>query len=175
MAIEGTHELDLNMDGSVDFWLDYQTYPGYYGDDVDAHLHLLVNDDNAFITDATNPNFLDSGPAAALESGVEIGPNDIFKSSRGIMTIYAAADSFHPPRCGGSWSDVKNRFLGLRFTINDEVHFAWVRLDVSWKSKAVLKDWAYESNPGAALITGANIPTPSNPTTWGQIKARYGN
>lgn len=170
IAIDGTHELDLNMDGSVDFRIIYgEMVVGSYPDEIRASLNLLVNDRNAFLSDSVND------AVAALENQVEVGPSGTFKTTLGSMAVYVAPDASHGALYGGNWSGVKDHFLGLRFKINDADHFAWVRLDVSWVSKGVLKDWAYESDPGTALTTGAGIPTPTDPTTWGRIKARYRN
>ena len=75
----------------------------------------------------------------------------------------------------GEWSGKIDHFLGIRFKIGDADHFAWARLDVSVESRGVLKDWAYESSPQTALLTGSSNSIPTVPATWGQMKAMYGS
>ena len=56
----------------------------------------------------------------------------------------------------------KNRYLGLQFVINGQVHYGWARLSVSLTDPslnkfgiyAVLTGYAYEDVPNKPIITG---------------------
>ena len=63
--------------------------------------------------------------------------------------------------CAGLWNNVKNRYLGLKFTINGTTHFGWARLNVTWttmfgnhKVTGVLTGYAYETVPNKPIVTG---------------------
>jgi hypothetical protein len=58
----------------------------------------------------------------------------------------------------GSWLEVSNRYLGLSFKIDGQVHYGWARL--STKSSqgsrivALLTGYAYEMEPNKPIIAG---------------------
>ena len=58
-------------------------------------------------------------------------------------------------------SNVSNRYLGLKFTINGKTHYGWARLNVSFQInqgrgtlKATLTGYAYETIPNKAIVAG---------------------
>lgn len=53
----------------------------------------------------------------------------------------------------GPLDDVNNRYLGVRFTTTNGVHYGWIRL-VSGLMAAGVQEWAYETQPGTALRAG---------------------
>jgi len=62
-------------------------------------------------------------------------------------------------KCWGPWTNVKNRYLGLKFMVNGKPHFGWARANVScnlsdFKITAVLTGYAYETIPNKAIIAG---------------------
>jgi hypothetical protein len=55
----------------------------------------------------------------------------------------------------GPWVKATNRYLGLKFLINGQVHFGWARLTVSKQFRhVVLTGYAYETIPNKALRAG---------------------
>ena len=57
----------------------------------------------------------------------------------------------------GSWVNVKQRYLGLKFHIGKKVHYGWARLNVSSKVgsiTATLTGYAYETIPNRPIIAG---------------------
>jgi hypothetical protein len=61
-------------------------------------------------------------------------------------------------RCSGSWVNVKDRYLGLRFIIKNATHFGWARLSVTCdahsKKVGVLTGYAYETKANTPIIAG---------------------
>ena len=63
---------------------------------------------------------------------------------------------------GGHFANTNQRYLGLKFTINDQVHFGWVgfsRVTVTENGSlpvvnATLRGFAYETVPNKAIIAG---------------------
>jgi hypothetical protein len=73
--------------------------------------------------------------------------------------VKAAAESTYPKfkYCYGSWKNKKNRYLGLQFMINGEVHYGWARLSVECHDGnvgALLSGYAYETVPNEGLKAG---------------------
>jgi hypothetical protein len=62
----------------------------------------------------------------------------------------------------GQWMYTKHRYVGLQFTIKGEIHYGWVRVEVSRTPKsrhinsisATLTGYAYETVPNKPIITG---------------------
>jgi hypothetical protein len=67
----------------------------------------------------------------------------------------------HSSTFAGQWANggkgVRDRYLGLRFIIKGQVHYGWVRLNVSFKNgefSGLLTGYAYETIPNKAIATG---------------------
>lgn len=64
----------------------------------------------------------------------------------------------------GQWTNVADRYLGLRFQIGGNTHYGWARLDVSVDAQAYytahLTGYAYNDVAGAGIHASA-IPEPS--------------
>jgi hypothetical protein len=57
----------------------------------------------------------------------------------------------------GPWTNVANRFLGLRFKIRGKIHYGWARLtvvDQGFKLTGTLTGYAYETIPNKAIVAG---------------------
>jgi len=58
----------------------------------------------------------------------------------------------------GSWINVKNRYLGVKFKIEGEAHYGWARLSVKVQEPftitATLTGYAYETIPNKPIIAG---------------------
>lgn len=144
--------LDLNNDGQEDF--------GIWN---------VLNSNSSFRSDQLN--VVPSGAngilevshfRSALAAGVKVGPSRSFSSQSRFMAfgIQPAGGSSY---CGGQWTDVQGRYLGLRFTIEGETHFGWARLNATchvYKIEAVLTGYAYETVAGKTIVTGQTKDDP---------------
>jgi peptidoglycan hydrolase-like protein with peptidoglycan-binding domain len=57
---------------------------------------------------------------------------------------------------------VKNRYLGLKFSVNGETHYGWARLNVSFRAPhitATLTGYAYETEANKAIDAGQTKET----------------
>jgi len=154
-------ELDLNHDGIADFKLIN-----------DLHISTTPFGDDLSIKGAVKGNeVLESNPkhfyyfANALASGVQVGPGASFRPHPANMA-YASLTAFTYVS-GGPWKNATNRFLGLKFLINGEVHYGWARLTVSARKKqqevhAVLTGYAYETVANQPIMTGQTTETSAN-------------
>jgi hypothetical protein len=145
--------LDLNHDGIVDFTLenDYHNSTTPFGCDLD----ISPAKGNG-IWQGPRERF--NGPAAAaLPAGVPVGSGKPFIFQE-VNMAYASLTAFTYVS-GGPWKNVTNRYLGLKFLINGEVHFGWARLTVTTDSHrqavhATITGYAYETIANQPILTG---------------------
>ena len=116
--------------------------------------------------------------ALALERGVKIGPAGIpsatFLSFGALVAGTNGGNGSYYSR--GYWAgNLKNRYLGVRFQLNGQTHYGWIRLTVttSVKSKkpslqATITGYAYETvankaiKAGTAATAAAAVQTPQH-------------
>jgi len=149
------YQLDLNNDGVIDFTIEndlhLSTTP--FGDD----LNIFPAKGNA-IWQGSREHY-NQITAAALPAGVPVGTGKPFVFQNANMA-YASLVAGNPSYVsGGPWKSATNRFLGLRFIIDGEVHFGWARLTVVAKSHeeavhAALTGYAYETEANTPILTG---------------------
>jgi hypothetical protein len=96
-----------------------------------------------------------SGYAAAIPAGVAIGANGRFDSK---TSVGMANDNIPDGKCHGPWAQVHDKYLGLKYEINGEVHFGWARLSVSCvppqPARILLTGYAYETVANQPILTG---------------------
>jgi hypothetical protein len=150
-----TVNLDLNNDGVADF--------------------QLLNQ-NVISSNSSNPRFLSTlkaspqNPsnaiwgtgsfASVLGSGVSVGSQGKFQSGHQLMAGANGGCSENGScRYGsiGQWKQITRGFLGLKFTIQGEIHYGWARLNITVTNRGVyaaVTGYAYESVPNTPIITG---------------------
>src|SRR5271170_1038453 len=137
--------LDLNHDGKTDFTVGDATQNSTSGG-----INLLIASGeraNEVEGVAGTRGFL----VAALKKGAVI-PNGHF-SRDGRMISYCSGflSCAHTHRIGSCFN-VTNRYLGLKFKINNKVHYGWARLSVQFVGRiyvtTTLTGYAYETVPG---------------------------
>ena len=100
-----------------------------------------------------------NGNASALRTGAKIGPRDRF-SANGDMALAVNYDfGRSQTQFLGAWANngkgLRNRYLGLQFTIKGNVHYGWARVNVSkFRFTATLTGYAYETIPNKPIIAG---------------------
>ncbi len=143
-----TVPLDLNHDGKADF--SFQNYSNTFEGSEQGFLYAIpAQTQNGVDGETTYER------ALALKAGTRVGPKARFLTGHYISMVSADAAE----RCFGNWSNVKNRYLGLRFVIKQQTHFGWARLSVSCNSannkiQALLTGYAYETIPNKPIVTG---------------------
>jgi|CZKK01.1.fsa_nt_gi hypothetical protein len=103
---------------------------------------------------------LPGGSAAVLPKGAIIGASGNFATGSHSM---AASVSFGYPssrvhRTYGPWSNVRNRYVGVSFTLDGETHYGWFRLDVTDRNRSPMRvlvtGYAYETIANKSLRAG---------------------
>ncbi len=102
--------------------------------------------------------------ALALARGVEIGPTTpasaFFSTSGGLIAATNEGGGVFYSR--GYWAgNLKNRYLGVRFQLNGQTHYGWIRLTVTTNVKsgkpsltATITGYAYETVANKAIKAG---------------------
>jgi len=92
--------------------------------------------------------------AAAMKRGMQIGPGRAFQGGKEGMAVLDGGSS----SALGSWINVKNRYLGVKFKIKGTNHYGWARLNVRVQFPlsitATLTGYAYETVPNKAITAG---------------------
>jgi len=145
--------LDLNHDGINDFSLS-GGYQFTQSGNVATLRCVAVSPPNA-------ARIRPLGFELALGPGVAVGPGERFGTFDMGLVAYVSAP---PPWYQGSWVNggkgVKDRYLGLKFTIDGKIHYGWARLTVKVRSQyivnltATLTGYAYETIPNKPIIAG---------------------
>jgi hypothetical protein len=160
--------IDLNHDGIKDFVLRTMFYRGTSGLDVGLNASANRNPGNAV---AGRRSSLGTGyffsAASALPAGAGIGPERKFPVDRPLMAEEHFSKGGRSSRYSdfGPWVDsgqgVENRYLGLKFVVDGEVHYGWARLSVTVGHhpqfddvSATLTGYAYETVPNKAIVAG---------------------
>jgi hypothetical protein len=93
---------------------------------------------------------------AALLRGDKIGP--IQPAAQDAVMASQLGTSGFGTYYFGSWLNVANRYLGIAFNIDGEVHYGWARLTVHWNHdwtlSADITGYAYETIPNKPIAAG---------------------
>jgi len=158
----GVIQLDLNNDGVYDFiLLDHSFIPN--GTRNLLAIRRLVIGGSASAGAITK-----SDEADMLQSGETIGSSRTFVNVHDPRLLMAGAKEVYGGSTGtccfegyGNWENVTKRYLGLKFQINGETHYGWVRASVKtsgfsvpWYLKIKVTGYAYETNPNQSIIAG---------------------
>ena len=113
----------------------------------------------AFNNAVEGADYLGLNMAKALAAGQRIGSSQRFvNQGRNGVLMGAAIYSPGGGQYRGNWIHVVNRYLGLKFQINGQMHFGWARLTVKLSLQApmqvLLTGYAYETQPNTPIIAG---------------------
>jgi hypothetical protein len=98
--------------------------------------------------------------ALALRAGRRIEPNSFnCPSNGGVYWMFKHGKTSQGRSfSSGRWKDVTNRYLGIKFSLNNEIHVGWARCRVKLNSngqiEAALTGYAYETIPNKPIIAG---------------------
>ncbi len=153
-------EVDFNDDETVDMQVNImtlQTDAGYvYATAVRAMVPPLevYGGVEGFSLVLTN------GYAGALDSGYAVSATKSFKHNSWKVDMaewWKTSDGFESTN--GNWlNTVDVKFLGVKFKIEDAVHYGWIRVSTVANAEddlhATVHDFAYESTPDTQILTG---------------------
>jgi hypothetical protein len=150
--------IDLNGDGTKDFIFG-RAGAGSYG----SVLFVAAPTGNAFVGKGID--------ATPLSFGIAITGKDTFAGSSASLARF----SFRSGVSGsvGTWAGKINQYLGVKFLIDGQRHFGWIRITVE-HLQAHISGYAYETVPnkpikagytgGETTEAGVSSATPTGPT-----------
>jgi hypothetical protein len=143
----GPVNLDLNNDGVADFRLGHHQYSTsrHYISILEV---LPQNQGNAVWGTANS--------ASALGAGVSIGSQGKFQSGHESMARFSEGGG-SSTGSKGQWKEATRNYLGVKFTIQGETHFGWIRMNVTVTSQgayAAVTGYAFETLPNTPIVTG---------------------
>jgi hypothetical protein len=144
-----SYGLDLNHDRKPDFFIsNFGTTCNT--DECWRNLGISVASGNAVVGSQQGELYA----ALALHRGARIDSKNLLYHGAAMAVVN------EPPgtTClSGDWCNVANRYLGLKFKIHGQLHYAWARLSVRVKPHsvtAILTGYAYETIPNKPIIAG---------------------
>jgi hypothetical protein len=176
--------IDLANDGTVNFTLANQLSPGRFRrQGMQRPPGSNAWGDSMYVFGATasdveleQPPVENSQQLAAFESGARIG-SDRPRKQEGLMAeFFSYYGTFF---VFGPFANVKQRYLGVRFLINGNVHYGWIGFrsitdNFMGGVSATLLGWAYETEPDTPILAGMPVMPPelgslrtSDPTAAG--------
>ncbi|MGD0570185.1 MAG: hypothetical protein ABSA78_17415 [Candidatus Sulfotelmatobacter sp.] len=148
IPINGPVTIDLNNDGIADFQFSFHS-SFIYHEAIFQTWSVKPLAGGAVVGDPGRPP---NSYASALNRGAKIGPSAHFSSKgRAVMgRVVCGASISGGGSCGtyGDWSDVSNRFLGVKFLIDGETHYGWVRMS----GYGQIDGYAYETIPNKPIF-----------------------
>lgn len=112
------------------------------------------------IVQAGQPNMMNNfvlsdgnGNALALNPGDPIGPSSLtwFQMNTTNLQMITVVNSMG----SGTWMGAVNKYLGVQFYINSNIHFGWIRFTFSSADNTcILQDYAYDDAPNTPINAG---------------------
>jgi hypothetical protein len=177
--------LDINHDGVVDFPI------RGYGFCISGQYSSLCGGSEALNASSPGGRFMGApGFASALRAGAKIGPAGQFSARQIIGSDFERpfSGSAKPPNWFGPLANdgngVRDRYLGLKFSIRGQTHYGWLRISVHIPNSkkhgfsAFITGYAYETEANTAIVagqeTGAVEASSSQPASSQPAQASLG-
>lgn len=106
--------------------------------------------------------------ASAVPAGVTIGPQEKFAAGDLYMVNRTYNRSLGKSKSSGTWQPVEFAYVGLKITINGQVHYGWARIKFPYPYEyqyPSIYGYAYESTPNQPIVTGQTSGSESSGNT----------
>jgi hypothetical protein len=168
--------LDINNDGITDF-----KFTGHHSMHRTATSHQRMSYGLLSVHGVESGNQPVGGSyASALKAGYVIGPSAKFSGAQRMLRSKDKDGNSYYLFEYGPWHigpyRIANRYLGVKFLINGETHFGWVRMNVRimWGAfiRAQVTGYAYETEAGKPIVaaqkqSASRVGDLSNPLPLG--------
>jgi len=158
--VVGSLAIDLNHDGITDFTIGNSEGSCDTGPDCWID-NLTISPNSPNLVWATSGGGL---VARALSIGQKVGRGDNFGAGLGYVRMERCKSTRTSYYAYGSWFNMRNRYLGLAFSIDGQTHYGWARVSVidarrECRQTVVLIGYAYETEPDRPILTGKTSGT----------------
>jgi hypothetical protein len=177
--------IDLNHDGINDFLVRSTYYAGTSYFKVGLNATGFDNMNNEVAGRRFSESSYFASAAFAMRAGARIGPKNEFPVHHPFMAVEIFKKNARTSQYSdlGPWAGdgegVRNRYLGLKFVIDGEVHYGWARFSVTLAHHrqhddviGTLTGYAYETIPNTPIIAGqtqASDVIPLRPDSLGGL------
>jgi hypothetical protein len=157
----GLTQLDLNNDGTPDFAFGLSTTIRFTSIGYTSRFKFLLR---VAPNQAGNQvaQGQEAGTAAAIAAGRKIGSQQKF-GANGYLVHQVYNISFKSKDLSsGSWRNVEFAYVGLKITIDGQVHYGWARIKFPYPygyKYPSIYGYAYESIPNQPIIAGQTSGT----------------
>jgi hypothetical protein len=161
------YQIDLNNDGIADINLTaYDVFTegsGAFLDYAGINASAAVSGNEVVVNKR--------GAAIPGKRGQIVGSADAFAQFAYLNSHVAGGNSTHTFHdTNGPWLNMVHRFLGVKFLINGQVHYGWLRLNAEI-GNGMVTGYAYETEPNTPIPCGFtqydNAPTtPRSRKPW---------
>jgi len=146
------YQIDLNNDGVNDVSINVVAYGNVgsgYVFNVGSMGAIGAQTGNA-ITVTPNGKY-----AAVGKRGDVVGPSDSFQANALMASFFSefGTGGFSTHRQSGPWFN-RNGFLGVKFLINGETHYGWLRIKAGEPGYSLLTGYAYETEANTPITCG---------------------
>jgi len=153
-------------------------------------ISLVSHDTTRVVADASTLTLLPDGPYTKNVATVLPGATLVGPTAPGGGSWVNAASSSDPTKAGfqdydstsgasliSGWAGVTRKFIGLEVDLDNsgtspDLHYAWIRVSVAADLSTatlpqflVIHDWAYETQTGVGILTGAGAGVVPEPGT----------
>lgn len=160
----------IGISGTTEFTLANNSFSGY---DVDSESLGVTGGSGAGVVGHGVSN-----QVAPLKFGAVIGSANQFAAGKQLLAL--AWDFRDFTFVGGAFANTTNRFLGLKFELNGQVHYGWAGFSFvdahvfGLSVSALLTAWAYETEPDTPIYAGQSSDSPREsglmPANGGALK-----
>jgi len=148
---DNTTFFDLNSDGVDDFG--FRNYNGT--------MSLVPLGNNAAAADSEwqsgHLNYLPMSTGALIAE--LLSSPFVWDTAEDELVSYMMHDPSGEVIGIGPWRGVTDGLLGISFEIDGQTHYGWVRMTDDSETAFVVRDWAFETQPGFGINAGV-VPEP---------------
>lgn len=142
------YQIDLNDDGQTEFYFKHFKPTENL---ADAEFYTMIGREGEVLADADDSPF-----------GFEVH-TAINENSSGWINRASSSTSW-ALSLGRYFAGKGSRYLGLRFKLNNNWHYAWLRVEVPADTSYIkLMDFAYETEPDSSIKAGQGNTSRSKP------------
>ena len=146
-----SYNVDVDGDGLVDFVFShyYSTYGAY---SFNSFLEIGGVNSNSII--GFTSYTYSSNMAVKLYPNTEINSLNSFLSSGVLLGVRGNGLSIYTTSTFGHWiADCSDNYVGVKFDINGNTHYGWIRIVVNDAQEFYIAKWGYESQPDTPITT----------------------
>ena len=164
-----TYDLDLNNDGNSEFSLmtidsliNYVTSGYTYNNNIMGAAINNISNSNSWVLSSFYVSNMQQGTliSSAAQFGNYNNSTGSIGSALGATFDYSLLQNGVPLSTSndffGNFNPNEQGILGLRFSLNNNIHYGWARVEYLPGGSLSIKDYAYEATPNTPIIAGDN-------------------